>query len=80
MLKKDGPGAVALLKPLLAKHPQGMDLEVRRSLAEAELLAGQPAEAVKLIDGQDGRRTPRWRCSSPAPSTRPATPPPPPPP
>jgi len=54
VLKKDGPGAVALLKPLLAKHPQGMDLEVRRSLAEAELLAGQPAEAVKLIDGKTG--------------------------
>ncbi|MFL6236392.1 MAG: tetratricopeptide repeat protein [Thermoanaerobaculia bacterium] len=52
VLKKDGPGAVALLKPLLAQHPQGMDLEVRRSLAEAELLAGQPAEAVKLIDGK----------------------------
>jgi predicted Zn-dependent protease len=52
VLKKDGPGALALLKPLLAKHPQGMDLEVRRSLAEAELLAGQPAEAVKLIDGK----------------------------
>lgn len=52
VLKKDGPGAVTLLKPLLTKHPQGMDLEVRRSLAEAELLAGQPAEAVKLIDGR----------------------------
>jgi Flp pilus assembly protein TadD len=52
VLKKDGPGAVALLKPLLAKHPQGMDLEIRRSLAEAELLAGQPAEAVRLIDGK----------------------------
>ena len=52
VLKKDGPGAVALLKPLLTKHPQGMDLEVRRSLAEAELLAGQPAEAAKLIDGK----------------------------
>ncbi len=52
VLKKDGPGAVALLKPLLAKHPQGMDLEVRRSLAEAEMLAGQPAEAVKLVEGK----------------------------
>ena len=52
ILKKDGPGAVALLKPLLANHPQGMDLEVRRSLAEAEMLAGQPAEAVKLVEGK----------------------------
>jgi Flp pilus assembly protein TadD len=56
VLKKDGPGAVALLKPLLAKHPAGMDLEIRRSLAEAEMLAGQPAEAVKLIDGKTGDR------------------------
>ncbi|HEY0553663.1 MAG TPA: tetratricopeptide repeat protein [Thermoanaerobaculia bacterium] len=56
VLKKDGPGAVALLKPLLAKHPAGMDLEIRRSLAEAEMLAGQPAEAVKLIDGKTGGR------------------------
>jgi tetratricopeptide (TPR) repeat protein len=52
ILKKDGPGAVALLKPLLANHPQGMDLEVRRSLAEADLLAGQPAEAVQLLTGK----------------------------
>lgn len=50
--KKDGKGAVALLRPLLANHPQGMELEVRRSLAEAELLAGNPAEAAKLIEGQ----------------------------
>jgi Flp pilus assembly protein TadD len=52
ILKKDGPGAVALLKPLQANHPQGMDLEVRRSLAEAQLLAGQPAEAAKLVEGK----------------------------
>lgn len=52
ILKKDGPGAVALLKPLLANHPQGMDLEVRRSLAEADLLAGQPAEAAQLLTGK----------------------------
>jgi Flp pilus assembly protein TadD len=50
--KKDGPGAAALLRPLLADHPQGMDLEVRRALAEAELLAGRPAEAIKLLDGR----------------------------
>jgi tetratricopeptide (TPR) repeat protein len=56
VLKKDGPGAVALLKPLLANHPQGMDLEVRRSLAEAQLLAGQPAEAIQLIDGKTAGR------------------------
>jgi Flp pilus assembly protein TadD len=56
VLKQDGPGAVALLKPLLTSHPQGMDLEVRRSLAEAQLLAGQPAEAIKLIDGKTAGR------------------------
>jgi tetratricopeptide (TPR) repeat protein len=58
VLKKDGPGAVALLTPLLANHPQGMELEVRRSLAEAELLAGKPAEAVKLIDGRTAGHPP----------------------
>jgi Flp pilus assembly protein TadD len=56
VLKKDGPGAVALLTPLVANHPQGMDLEVRRSLAEAQLLAGKPAEAIKLIDGKTAGR------------------------
>ena len=56
VLKKDGPGAVALLSPLVANHPQGMDLEVRRSLAEAQLLAGKPAEAIKLIDGKTAGR------------------------
>ena len=50
--KKDGPGAVALLQPLLANHPKGMDLEVRRDLAEAQMLAGKPAEAVALLEGK----------------------------
>jgi len=50
--KKDGPGAVALLQPLLAKHPKGMDLEIRRDLAEAQMLAGKPAEAVALLQGK----------------------------
>jgi Flp pilus assembly protein TadD len=52
VLKKDGPGAVALLQPLLANHPQGMELEVRRNLAEAQILAGKPAEAVSLLQGK----------------------------
>ncbi len=52
VLKKDGPGAVALLQPLLANHPQGLDLEVRRNLAEAQMLAGKPAEAVSLLQGK----------------------------
>ncbi|HEX3529009.1 MAG TPA: tetratricopeptide repeat protein, partial [Thermoanaerobaculia bacterium] len=52
--KGDGPGALALLEPLLAKHPKGMDLEVRRSLAEAYLLANRPADTVKLLTGKTG--------------------------
>ncbi|HEV8580194.1 MAG TPA: tetratricopeptide repeat protein [Thermoanaerobaculia bacterium] len=54
VLKKDGLGAISLLKPLLANHPQGMDIEVRRALAEAEMLAGHPAEAVQLLEGRAG--------------------------
>jgi tetratricopeptide (TPR) repeat protein len=52
--KKDGAGAVALVRPLLASHPAGMETEVRRTLAEAELLAGNAAEAVKLLNGKTG--------------------------
>jgi tetratricopeptide (TPR) repeat protein len=52
--KKDGPGAVALLRPLLANHPKGLDLEIRRALAEAELLAGHPSETIKLLEGRSG--------------------------
>jgi len=52
--KGDGPGALALLEPLVAKHPKGMDLEVRRSLAEAYLLANRPADTVKLLSGKTG--------------------------
>lgn len=52
--KKDGTGAAALVRPLLASHPPGMETEVRRTLAEAELLAGNAAEAVKLLDGKTG--------------------------
>jgi Flp pilus assembly protein TadD len=54
VMKGDGPGALALLEPLQAKHPAGMDLEVRRALAEAYLLANRPADAVKLLDGKTG--------------------------
>lgn len=52
--KGDGPGALALLEPLLAKHPKGMELEARRSLAEAYLLANRPADAVKVLTGKTG--------------------------
>jgi predicted Zn-dependent protease len=47
----DGKGAVEVLAPLLAHHPEGMELEVRRSLGEAYLLAGQPAQAIELLRG-----------------------------
>jgi predicted Zn-dependent protease len=45
----NGKDAVALLTPLLAHHPQGMEPEVRRTLAEAYLAAGQPKPAVDLL-------------------------------
>jgi Flp pilus assembly protein TadD len=54
VLRGDGPGALAILKPVLANHPASVDLEVRRAAAEAWLLAGQPAEALKLLDGKTG--------------------------
>jgi Flp pilus assembly protein TadD len=54
VLRGDGPGALALLKPVLANHPASVDLEVRRAAAEAYLLAGQPAEALKLLEGKTG--------------------------
>jgi Flp pilus assembly protein TadD len=52
--KGSGKEAVALLKPLLDKHPQGMDLEVRRALAEAYLAAGEPAPTLQLLQGHTG--------------------------
>ncbi len=48
----DGKGALALLEPLQKSRPEGMDLEVRRALAEAYLLAGNPGAAVKQLDGR----------------------------
>jgi predicted Zn-dependent protease len=50
--KGDGKGAVEALTPLLAHHPEGMESEVRRTLAEAYVLAGQPAPAVALLKGR----------------------------
>lgn len=52
--KGKGKEAVALLKPLLDKHPQGMDLEVRRALAEAHLAAGEPAQTLQILQGHVG--------------------------
>jgi tetratricopeptide (TPR) repeat protein len=50
--KGDGASAVTLLTPLLARHPSGMELEVRRTLAEAYLAAGQAPKAVELLKGR----------------------------
>ncbi|HVT16452.1 MAG TPA: tetratricopeptide repeat protein [Thermoanaerobaculia bacterium] len=49
--KGDGPAAAALLAPLLTRHPPGMEMEVRRTLAEAYLLAGQAPKAIELLKG-----------------------------
>ncbi len=54
VLVGDGPAALAKLQPVLANHPPGIDLEVRRVAAEAYLLAGQPAKAVETLAGKAG--------------------------
>jgi len=53
--KGDGAGAVALLEPLGKSHPPAMDLEIRRALAEAYLVANRPADAVKQLEGRAGQ-------------------------
>ena len=50
--KGDGKSAVPLLTPLMTQHPPGMEPEVRRTLAEADVLAGNPAAAVELLKGR----------------------------
>ncbi|MEP7012611.1 MAG: tetratricopeptide repeat protein [Acidobacteriota bacterium] len=52
--KGDGPAALALLQPIAVKHPPTMDLEIRRTQAEAYLLADSPAEALALLRGKSG--------------------------
>jgi Flp pilus assembly protein TadD len=47
----DGKGALAILQPIEKNHPEGFDLEVRRTLAEAHLAANDPASALKVLDG-----------------------------
>lgn len=53
--KGDGAGAVALLEPLAKGVPAGMEMEVRRALAEAYLVADRPADAVKQLEGRAGQ-------------------------
>ena len=50
----DGKAALALLQPLEKDHPASFDLEIRRSLAEAHLAAGNPAAALKVLQGHTG--------------------------
>jgi tetratricopeptide (TPR) repeat protein len=47
----DGKGALAILQPIEKDHPANIDLEVRRSMAEAHLAANDPASALKILDG-----------------------------
>ena len=54
----DGKAALQTLAPLAASHPPGVDLEVRRALAEAHLLAGQPAETIQLLSGKTAGHPP----------------------
>lgn len=51
----DGKAALALLQPLEKNHPASFDLEIRRSLAEAHLAAGNPAAALQVLQGHTGK-------------------------
>lgn len=51
LLKGDPFGAIATLKPLARSPLPEMDLDVRRILAEAYVVAGQAASAVELLRG-----------------------------
>lgn len=53
--KGEGAAAVALLEPLGKTLPAGMDMEIRRALAEAYLVADRPADAVKQLEGRAGQ-------------------------
>ena len=67
--KADPYGALATLKPLAENPPPQMELDVRRTLADAHAAVGQSAEAVKLLQG-GSVRVRRWPCSWHRPSTR----------
>lgn len=52
----DGKGALAILAPIEKSHPENIDLEVRRTVAEAHLAANDPASALKVLAGHvEGR-------------------------
>ena len=67
--KADPYGALATLKPLAENPPPQMELDVRRTLADAHAAVGQSAEAVELLQGGSVRAR-RWPCSWHRPSTR----------
>lgn len=52
----DGKGALAILQPIEKSHPEGLDPEVRRTVAEAHLAANDPASALKALDGHTAGR------------------------
>jgi tetratricopeptide (TPR) repeat protein len=54
LLKGDPFGALSTLKPLLGNAPETMDVDIRRTLADAHASIGQAAEAVALLDGHIG--------------------------
>jgi predicted Zn-dependent protease len=51
LAKGDARGAVALLSPLEASHPPGIDRDLRWVLSDARLRTGDSAAAVRLLDG-----------------------------
>lgn len=55
ILKGQGAGALEMLRPMIDKHPQEMDGDLARTLADAYLLTAQPAEAVKVLTGKVGQ-------------------------
>ena len=53
--REDGPGALAMVEPLLAKHPPVMAADVTRVAADAYLRNGRPGDAVALLTGKAGQ-------------------------
>lgn len=55
LIKADPPGALATLRPLLAGDaPPAVELDARRTMAEAHLILGDSASAVELLRGRGG--------------------------
>lgn len=55
LLKADPRGAVATLRPLLAGDaPPAVELDARRTMAEAHVVLGDSAAAVELLQGRTG--------------------------